>query len=639
MQPNPALQLPYGFDTKPYGLIDDLVIQIAQSPGLRVAEEHIRRVFRSSSPLLGDPREPTYQYLDHLLTRAMHGLPPSPRFVSELRADPELLKTGAFVLFCTKCPPNLLNERFQDSDFLARLGVFLQSTKSRSLTCEVLISLAREEACDCRRVLENLIFILTQYPDTDFAPAAVAQAVCELILTSSEPGIDVLRSETFHTAYGFIKRALLDPHTPLPSLLPSIFRFFYLSLSAAGGLDTEFGEGFAMTELLPILMAFSKSQVIGVRCLAVRALSALQPLEGRYDRALYMVTGLDQPEPLVHQRLTRLLKTMSWQKPCSDSPFVAFYEACANSCDYALIIAEHYKGMETDWRALALALTRATENPGVRDPSIDMRMDTSNDSALPRLEDIAFHLLAALDNSFDPEAATVIRLLVHLVNDDLQNLSKHTEQVVTRYRTCAYIQCLWSLFPNWSTGLQAAKEGLLCRYAIRSRGSPDVLRDWMLRRAAVHAWREALCIVDQKVLGQFNQASEQLLAAFVLSAHKDLQRILYANKDVEDLPMKSPELVISYVLLTVALFGTQVPTSIMPWTDVVKRVDDLIIGKETIPSESWSGHHPEGLWERNYNEMRRRFCTRCESPAALRTVKDSLCGECRHAKLRAQAAY
>ncbi|RPD56398.1 hypothetical protein L227DRAFT_578860 [Lentinus tigrinus ALCF2SS1-6] len=393
-----------------------------------------------------------------------------------------------------------------------------------------------------------------------------------------------------------------------------------------------------------------------------------------------MVTGLDQPEPLVHQRLTRLLKTMSWQKPCSDSPFVAFYEACANSCDYALIIAEHYKGMETDWRALALALTRATENPGVRDPSIDMRMDTSNDSALPRLEDIAFHLLAALDNSFDPEAATVIRLLVHLVNDDLQNLSKHTEQVVTRYRTCAYIQCLWSLFPNWSTGLQAAKEGLLCRYAIRSRGSPDVLRDWMLRRAAVHAWREALCIVDQKVLGQFNQASEQLLAAFVLSAHKDLQRILYANKDVEDLPMKSPELVISYVLLTVALFGTQVPTSIMeslpvirleftthpchsqaqatwqrfiiesyygcdpcaslkPWTDVVKRVDDLIIGKETIPSESWSGHHPEGLWERNYNEMRRRFCTRCESPAALRTVKDSLCGECRHAKLRAQAAY
>ena len=72
------------------------------------------KTFRTA--LAGDSRDDTtLKYLEQLIKRATHGLPPSSRFAAEVPADLDRLKAGTFVLFCILYPLPLLNERLQDS--------------------------------------------------------------------------------------------------------------------------------------------------------------------------------------------------------------------------------------------------------------------------------------------------------------------------------------------------------------------------------------------------------------------------------------------------------------------------------------------------------------------------------------------
>ena len=454
----------------------------------------------------------------------------------------------------------------KSSDFLAKLEPFLRSPQSRPQTCQAILALARKDGCDCHQILQKTISILAQNPDIDFAPLVIAQAARELFLASPDSGIDVLRSQTFQTAYAVIKRTLLNPRAPLPTLLPDIFRFFHLSLWAAHNVELE--ETAVIAELAPILMAFSKSQVITVRCLAVAALLALEPLDGLYDRARYMVTGLDEHrQPVRHERLEKVFSSLAWED-LDSHPFQAFLSACISDSEEVAAISEHYRGPETDWRALALSVADTVRQSGFPTKgSGDVSMSNTSGEGLPYLTEITPALMAALNDGSDPEAASIIRLLDCMLNGNLTDLWAQARRAVEQHPTSAYARCVLSLLPDWIQGLSAAKQGLLCldRDVIHSSNLPHTLRDWLWRRASVQAWEAALFLISQADLSS-NGPVAQLVAAFVASAHHDLESILYAKQkeeDIDALPDKSPELLVWYVLLSVVLFGTQIPQDTM----------------------------------------------------------------------------
>ncbi|RPD56411.1 hypothetical protein L227DRAFT_258413 [Lentinus tigrinus ALCF2SS1-6] len=648
------------FDQDGYDWLDQLLVVVAQSSSLQVAERHIHTAFGGSIPLAGDPRgESAITYLEELLNTAMHDPPSFSRLAAEFPVDLDLLMAGAFALYCTICPIPLLSQRLQDPGFLAILEPFLQSPKTRRQTCEVLFSLASKDDCDCRRVLEKTISILAWGPDKDFAPAAVARAASELILASPESGMDVLEREEFRTALRFIKSTLVDQRAPLPALLPPIFRFFHLSLWAAHNAELE--KTAVVAELLPILMAFSKSQVISVRCLAIAALLALEPLDALYDRARYVDSGLDERrQPLRHKRLERVLSSVAWQDPM-DSPFSAFLVACPTNEESDAAISQHYRSAETDWPAPGVAVADTLRHPRIVSAvSRDVSMSDTQEGGLPCLGKIVPALVSALDDGSDPEAAAIIRLLAAQYNGSLPDLWAQARKAVEQHPTSAYAHCVLSLFPAWAQGLHAVKEGLrfldqdlICKHD----NVPHALRDWLWRRASVQAWEGALFFIGQGDLSSSGRAA-QLVAAFVSSAHHDLESILYARQqeaDIEALPDKSPELLVWYVLLSVALFGTQIPDVTIdgverldidtkpcvedswlqftwfddivspqsqdPWKEVVNHVDNLIVSAEAA-----RGSTAPLLYD--YLSLREGyFCELCKSPAAL-LIDGIHCQEC-----------
>ncbi|KAI0697324.1 hypothetical protein C8T65DRAFT_743242 [Cerioporus squamosus] len=630
MQQNTALQ---PFFNLSHDFFDRLLIDVGQSASYQDAEDRI--LWNLSGWVAGDPRGyPTFRYYEYRLTRALRGLPSDTvLFASEPPADPDVIKAGGFAIYCALCPLPLLNEWFQDSVCQARLRALLLCPKSRRLTCDTLCSLARKEGCDFREILENTILLLAQHPDADFTPASIARAASELILISHNSGQDARATEAYRTAHELLMSTLRDRPATLPSLLPDIFDFYRLSLRMAKA-DTDEDEHGVEVELLPILMAFSKSRILSVRCLAVAALLALRPLDKLHDRGRYMIDGRRQV--VRHERLAREHNSMAWQDSY-DSPFGAFFKAWPTEFKLREVW-EHYRGAETDWRAFAIALAESMQvEPDWEEPDDVIMNDTSEDDYRSWLEGVMPSVVDALDDDFDPEAATILRLFASLVMGNFADLWKQAWKAVGDHPDCAYVHCVLSLFPECNQGLIAAKEGLISgALPDCNTDRPHVLRDWLLRRASLHAWEQGLRLIRRANLSDVG-SSAQIAAAFISSAHHDMEEIFGTRLDNEnEVQKKTSESLthlVWYILLSVALYGTKIPEDTKayllridfptdpppledawkqytpfydvhcgsqeqePWTEVVNHVDNLIEGSQG-PGERLRGSRDLYSWLR-----------------------------------------
>ncbi|RDX49824.1 hypothetical protein OH76DRAFT_1418296 [Lentinus brumalis] len=420
-----------------------------------------------------DPRGyQSFRYLENRITRALRGLLSCAVSVaSDPLAVPDILKTGTFAIYCNLCPFPLLNEKLRDSGRLRLL-------RDRG---EHDPALGSASGCTLRAA----------------APIAIARAASELILrlTGFDSVEEVRTSKAYQTAHDFLRATIWDRPTTLPTLLPSIFQFFHLSMWAAflsGPKPSESVE----VKLLPILTAFSRSRVLGVRCLAVAALLDIRPIDEVYEWGRYISSGFDGHHCAgSRERLQRWFKNMTWEG-AYESPFEDFWMAWPTN-DH--IIWEHHKGVETDWRTLALALAENINGETLNrkeEPDDLKNTEPEPEGDSPSLEEIMPSILNALDDTFDPEKATTIRLLASLVEGNCADLFRQVAKAVEDYPGCAYGHCILSLMPH-TQALGAAKEGLLLvaempNYYHCELGDthdyPHPLHDYMLRRASVHTW-------------------------------------------------------------------------------------------------------------------------------------------------------
>ncbi|RPD56409.1 hypothetical protein L226DRAFT_615473 [Lentinus tigrinus ALCF2SS1-7] len=562
-----------------YVSIEPVIGDVVRSSSIQDAERCIQTAFHWLGKNLRNDRE--FRRIEKQLENAFCGNRSPTTTIHRTTTDPEALKGGIFVTYCIMSPVSLLNERLHDDAWLTRLKTLLESPKSRSQTCEALLWVTRLDGCDTGHALNRMRSILSKLPDDDCGLRAIIQATSHLILSSPEGTLEhPLGSDGFRIAYETIEGALVrDP--PRLSLLPDIFQCLRLTLWAARDGGEEY-EGLMM-EILPALLAFTRSRLVSIRSLAVTALLSLAPAHGPFDGCKIAQAERTVPSCSVNDELPRCLPASAkvWRN-LVDSPFATFLAGVPTNEAYRGVMAQLYLGALTNWRSLAFALVELIDPVGVETQGMEMN-DIYYNEDYPTLDEITNELVNALEKTRDPEAASILRLRAALAKGRIVDALAQAREAARKYPACAFAQCVLSLFPDHAEGLKAAQQGLA------SVKSP-YLRQWLIGRFVVHAGARGLSLFSGIGINKCKDPAADL--TLLESAVERAQALLRKIRDDGGCRRLREQSLFWYILLNVALHGSCFPSS----------ATDFLVEYE--PSLSPDGETPGDCWLRRtpYNE-------------------------------------
>ncbi|RDX46958.1 hypothetical protein OH76DRAFT_1558032 [Lentinus brumalis] len=390
-------------------------------------------------------------------------------------ADPATLKGGAFVLYCRLCPLPLLSKRLQDD-------------------------------------------------------------ATELMLAHPDALSDVLNDEALRVAYEVIEDTL-DCGPLSLAFLYDVLRFLRVSLWAARNSGERFDGQVA--ESLLILLPFSRSKSIGIRCLVVAALTSLASSDGPLDTQTGTCAFGSNDQP------AESLATASWQG-LKDSPFATFISAVPSGDRYHLVMSQFCTSPNVDWRSLGFALVEIIEEPN--GPSTQrLEIDATDPGHdYSALEDISDALVAAMiDQAYDPEAAAILRLRAALAKGSYMDVLAQARKAVQDHPTFSF-----------QITLKVSRKGLMC---VSDDASP-MLRRWLLWRAVVHGGLQGLSLAGRTIGGEGGDIRMSL--ALLKSAVKDTEALLRVKHDEHVIFPVQEHVLIWHILLSVALHGARLPDSI-----------------------------------------------------------------------------